>query len=174
MEGRGVNPSVEDPIKTGEKPDKQGRVGAAKGGRPRGSGSRQSQTKEAKAEREAKAQAAQAAALHQRATDIAADLEGVFLMLFGEVAARAGEHWNLTKKEANRLAYRVARVDIKWGGLLDKYGEEIMLVGCLCALGYPRIAEDRRLAREGAVKDAKVESIETTGKTKGKKGSNTK
>ncbi len=55
------------------------------------------------------------------------------------VATRAGPHWELAKEEADRLGYRAARVEQKWGGLLDKYGEELALVGCAAAVLYPRL-----------------------------------
>lgn len=83
-------------------------------------------------------------------------------MIFGYIASRSGPHWELSDKEADRIAYRVARVDIKWGGLLDKYGEEVMLLGCLAAIGWPRLKEDMRIARERARgKPVKVDSVET-------------
>ncbi len=142
-------PPMADPISSGEDPpdetpDKQGRVGKAKGGRPKGA------SKETKAERDAKEKARSEAEQDTRAKAMAEDLKGVVLLAFGFVSARAGPHWELTEAEADRIAYRVARVDLKYQGLLDKYGEEIMLIGCIAAIGYPRVKEDIRLARERA------------------------
>jgi len=150
-------PPVDDPIKSGEpvpddKPDKQGRTGKAKGGRPKGS----------KAERERQEREATEAENDRRAKQMAPDIAGVCQLAFGFVATRAGEHWMLQDEEAKRLGYRIARVDIKWSGLLDRYGEEIMLIGCVAGICWPRIEKDIRDARERArEKPAKVDGVET-------------
>lgn len=74
-----------------------------------------------------------------RARESAADIEGVFLFIFGIIASRAGAHWELTEEEAKRLSYRVARVEQKYGGLLDKYAPEFALLGCIGMIVYPRL-----------------------------------
>lgn len=92
-----------------------------------------------------------------RARESAADIEGVFLFLFGIIASRAGPHWELTGEEAKRLSYRVARVEQKYGGLLDKYAPEFALLGCIGMIVYPRLLIEAEKAEGKAVKVEVVE-----------------
>lgn len=170
MDGERGKPPIDDPVTAGEKPDKLGRRGAAKGGRPKGgggTGERQSQSKVAKDARDAKSRQLLEAENHAKAMRVAPDVAGLLHGGFELVAARAGAHWRLTDEEADKLAYRIARVDMKYGGLLERFCEEIMLLGCCIAIGIPRVKLDRQLAYDAAAeKQAKVNGVETRGKKK--------
>jgi hypothetical protein len=129
-------PPIPDPIAAGELPDKLGRVGRAKGGRPRGS------AKEEKAER-ARMEGERERAEHEaKARETAGEISGLFVLVFHLVAVRLGAHWELTAEESDRLAYRFARVEQKWGGFLDKYAPEFALVGCAATILYPRLVAE--------------------------------
>lgn len=134
-------PPIPDPIAAGEIPGKHGRIGAAKGGRPKGS------TKEAKEDRERARQERERADEERKAKETAKDIEGIFLFVFHIIAERQGAHWELTEDEASRLAYRFARVEQKWGGFLDKYAPEVALLGCGGMIVYPRLAIDAEKTR---------------------------
>lgn len=145
-----------DPIAAGELPDKQGRVGKARGGRPKGS------SKAERDERDREATEAQRKADDARAREEGKDLGGLFVLLFHAIASRAGEHWELTEEEAERLGYRAARVDQKYNRLMDKYGAELALLGCGAMIVYPRL-----LVEAEKTDGKKVEAEDVTGKPAG-------
>lgn len=71
------------------------------------------------------------------------------------IAEVMGPHWELTSDEVERLSYRFARVEQKWGGFLDKYAPEFALLGCAGMIIYPRMKKDKEL-RKGKHVEAEV------------------
>ena len=82
---------------------------------------------QARKEQEAKARA--------NTPEIADALKFVFYV----IAKRAGPHWELEDVEAERLAYRLARVEQKYGGMLDRYACEVALVVSAAMVVGPRL-----------------------------------
>lgn len=144
-------PPIPDPIKAGEMPDKQGRVGKAKGGRPKGS------TKEEKVERDKAKADALLADQESKAHATARDVMGLFAFAFHLIAVRAGEHWELTDEESESLAYRLARVDQKYGAPLENYAPELALIGCAMTITLPRLVIQAEMA---TAKEVKVEEVQ--------------
>ncbi len=64
-------------------------------------------------------------------------------------------------EEAKRLSYRLARVEQKYGGLLDRYAPEFALLGCAATILYPRLMAE---AEKTEGKPVEVESVSDNAK----------
>lgn len=112
-------------------------------------------TKETAAEKATADKAAAKEALYAKADKWSENVESFVIWGFDFLAERRGDFWKLSALESHNLSVAIARVAVKHipEDYMDRYGEEAGLAICAGFIFWPRIQEERKLAKSGTRPD---------------------